>query len=128
VLINATAVIESTRNSEPALKPKQARAERYERNAMRTAVRHLAFADVENGSERGDSRDVVHDDPAGKILHSPFRQDPTTPNHVDKRKVDKDQPRGQKQHVGLEGDAVGECAGDQRRRDDGEHHLIGAED
>ena len=88
----------------------------------------MRFADVEHRSERGDSRDVVHDDPAGEILHAPLRQDAAAPDHVDEREVDQDQPRGQKQHVGLEGDAVGERAGDQRRRDDGEHHLVGAED
>ena len=95
---------------------------------MRTAIRNLAFADVKNGSERGYSGDVVHDDPASKIFYAPLRQHTAAPNHVDKWKVDQNQPRRQKQHIGLEGDAVGECASDQCWRDDGEHHLIGTED
>src|SRR5256884_9143995 len=65
------------------------------------------------------SRDVMHDDSAGKILYAPLRQQTAAPNHVDKGKVNQDQPRGQKQHVSFEGDAVREGARDQRRRDDG---------
>ena len=49
---------------------------------------HLALADIENGSERGDSRDVMHDDSTGEIFHAPFRQQAAAPNHVDKREVD----------------------------------------
>src|SRR5205085_7875739 len=108
--------------------PEQASAERNQRNAMWTAVHDFAFADVENGGEGGDSRDVVHDNSAGKILYAPLRQDAAAPYHVDERKVNQNQPRRQKQHVSLEGDPVREGASDQRRSDDGEHHLIGAED
>ena len=45
-----------------------------------------------------------------------------------KGKYTKRQPAGEKQAVGLEGHAIGEGAGDERRRDDGEHHLVGDED
>ena len=95
---------------------------------MRPAIHHLALADVKNRRERGDSGDVVHDDPAGEIFHAPLRQHAAAPHHVDEWKVNQDQPRRQKEHVGFERDAVGEGAGDERRRDDGKHHLVGAED
>src|SRR3989440_10828017 len=38
--------------------PKQTRAECDQRNAVRPSIRDLAFAHVENRSERGNSRDV----------------------------------------------------------------------
>ena len=46
---------------------------------------------------------------------------------MDEREVDQQQPARQEQHVGLECDAVGEGAGDEGRRDDREHHLVGDE-
>src|ERR1019366_7374869 len=95
--------------------PEQASAERNKRNAVWTAVRDFAFADVKNGGEGGDSCDVVHEDSAA-------------PHHVDEREVNENQPRCQKQHVSLEGYPVRECASDQRWSDDGEHHLVSAED
>ena len=120
VLRNATAVVESTRNSRAGIEavptePEQTSAERDQRNAVRPAIDDLAFADVENGRERGDAGDVVHDDSAGEIFHAPLREDAAAPDHVDERKVNEDQPRRQEQHVSLERDAVGECAGNQRR-------------
>ena len=47
---------------------------------------------------------------------------------MDEREVNKNQPRRQKQHVSLKGDPIRECASDKRWSDDGEHHLVGAED
>jgi hypothetical protein len=44
-----------------------------------------------------------------------------------KGKYTKSSQAGQEQHVGLEGDAVREGPGDERRGDDGEHHLVGDE-
>ena len=39
--------------------------------------------------------------------------------------IDEQQPAGQEDHVGVERDPIGKRAGDQSRRNDGEHHLIG---
>ena len=94
---------------------------------MRTAIGGVALADVENGGESGDAGDVVDDDAAGKIENTPLLQKASAPNHVDEGEIDEGEPSGKEQHVGLEGDAVGEGAGYERGGDDGEHHLVGNE-
>ena len=133
VFRKATAVTESTRNSLPGVEavpaePEQARAERHQRDRVRLLVLHPALADEQHRGQRRDPRDVVHDDAAGEVEHAPLRQPAAAPDHVDEREVDAEQPRRQEEHVGLERHAVREGAGDQRRRDDREHHLVGAED
>jgi len=44
---------------------------------------------------------------------------------VHEGEIDQEKPQREEHHIGLEGDPVGERAGDQRRRNDREHHLIG---
>jgi hypothetical protein len=91
-------------------------------------IGHAALAHVEDAGEGRDAGDVVHDDAAGEVQHAPLRQDAAAPDHVNEGEVDEEEPGGQEEHVGLEGDAIRERAGDECRGDDGEHHLIGAED
>jgi hypothetical protein len=43
---------------------------------------------------------------------------------VDEREVDEQQPQDYEDQVGAEADAIAERTGDERRRDDREHHLI----
>src|SRR5208283_492576 len=109
-------------------KPQQARAEGDQRDAVRAGIGRAPLSYVDDGSKGGDTGDVVDDDAAGEILHSPLLQEATAPNHVHEGEVNEGEPGCQKQHVGLEGDAVGEGSGDKGRCDDGEHHLIGDED
>ena len=123
VFRNATAVTESTRNSLPALKPYQPNQSRPVPSATsgmlcgpRSSAR--ARADVEHRRQRRDAGDVVHHDAAGEVEHAPLLQDAAAPDHVHEGEVDEQQPEREEEHVGLEGHAVGEGAGDQRRRDD----------
>ncbi len=95
---------------------------------MWAAVGGAALAYVQHGGQSGNAGDVVHYDAAGEIEHAPFLEHASTPNHVDEREIDEGQPSGKEQHVRLERDAIGERAGDERRSDNGEHHLIGDED
>ncbi len=46
------------------------------------------------------------------------------PDHVRHGAVDKERPEREKQGHGAELHALGKCAGDQGRRDDGEHELV----
>src|SRR5260221_1685422 len=93
-------------------------------NAVWTAGEHFSPPHIDDRGERCHAGDVVHDDAAGKVKHTPFLQDATTPDHMDEGKVDENQPQGEKDQICLEGDPVGERAGNQCRCDDGEHHLI----
>ena len=70
----------------------------------------------------------MDDNAAGEIFHAPFLQDAAAPDHVNEGEVHQQQPTGQEDHVGVESDPVGKRAGDQGRRDDGEHHLVRDED
>src|SRR5436853_288202 len=66
--------------------------------------------------------------PSGKVENTPLLQDTATPNHVDKRKIDKDEPSSQKQHIRFERHPVREGTRDKSGRNDRKHHLIGDED
>ena len=46
------------------------------------------------------------------------------PDHVGHGAVDKQRPEREKDGHGAELHALGKCAGDERRRDDGEHELV----
>ncbi len=52
---------------------------------------------------------------------------PPREDHVGDRRVHQHQPHADEHGVGAELEAVGRGPGDQRRRDDGERHLVGAE-
>ncbi len=87
-----------------------------------------ALADVENRCQGCQSGDVVHHDAAGKVEHAPALQNSPAPNHVHEGEVNEGEPSRQKQAVGLEAHAIGEGARNERRGDDGEHHLVSNED
>ena len=53
-----------------------------------------------------------------------IQQPAHSPDHVRHGAVDDQRPQRKKHGHGAEFHALGECAGDQRRRDDGEHELI----
>ena len=104
--------------------PEQAGAERDEGDVVRR-VDELALADVEHGRERGPAGAGVDDDPAGEVARAPVREHAAAPEHVHERVVDGELPDDEEDQIGLERNAVRERAGDQRGRDDREHHLIG---
>ena len=92
---------------------------------MGTGIDHPAPADIEDRGQRRHAGGVVHDDPTGKIQHAPALQEPTAPDHMHEGEIDEEEPQRQEGHIGFEGHPVGESAGDERRGDDREHHLIG---
>ena len=104
--------------------PEQAGAERDERDVVRR-VDELPLPDVEHGCERREAGARVHDDSAGEVARAPVRKQAAAPEHVHERVVDRELPDDEEEQIRLEGDAVREGAGDQRRRDDREHHLVG---
>ena len=87
-------------------------------------VSDLPFADEDDRCKRRDTCNVMNNNPAGKIEHSPLLQNAIPPDHVDEGEVDKDQPSGQEEHIRLKRDAIGERPGNEGRGDDREHHLI----
>ncbi len=70
----------------------------------------------------------MNDDAAGKIENAQLGQKAVTPDHVHEREIDKGQPADQEQQIRSKTNPVRKCTGDQRRGDDGEHHLVGHED
>ena len=95
---------------------------------MQALVDHAAPAHIDHRRQRRHARDVVDDDAAGEILHAPRGEQTAAPHHVDEREVDEQQPGRQEYPVGLERHPVRKRAGDERGRDDREHHLVRAED
>jgi hypothetical protein len=94
---------------------------------MRPSVGNPSAAHIEHRGERRDAGDIVHHDAAREVEHPPLGHDPASPDHVHEREVDEDQPAREKQHVRGESHPVREGAGDERRSDNGEHHLVAEE-
>ena len=84
----------------------------------------LALADHEHRGQSGVAGAHVHHGAAGEVEHAALGQPAAAPDPVDEGDVDDDAPEHQEPEIALELDAVGEGAGDERRRDDGEHLLI----
>ena len=129
VFRNASAVIESTRSSLPALNPYHPNHSRPVPSATSGMLCGAAVGDappphIEHGGQRGDPGDGVHHDAAREVEHAPLLQQAAAPDHVDEGEVDEQQPANEEDQVGAEPHAVGERAGDQGRGDDGEHHLV----
>ena len=83
-----------------------------------------ALAEHDRADERGDARGDVHDGAAGEVERAELLQPAAVaPDPVGERVVDEGRPEHGEQQEGRELHALGEGAGDQRRRDDGEHHL-----
>ncbi len=118
VLRNATAVTESTRNSLPALNPYHPNHKSPVPSAtsgMLCSPLSSTFRLPTNKTDasRRDPRDIVHHDPARKVLHAPLRQNPPAPHHVHKGEVHEQQPPRQEQHVRLERHPIRERPRDQ---------------
>ena len=60
----------------------------------------------------------------GNVAAGGVQQAADAPDHVGHRAIDEQRPEGEKDGHGAELHALGEGAGDQRRRDDGEHELV----
>ncbi|MCG3777156.1 MAG: hypothetical protein JW395_4032 [Nitrospira sp.] len=67
----------------------------------------------------------MNDNTAGEVEHTPSLQDAATPDHVHEGEIDEHQPQGEEGNVSLERYAVGESPGDERRGNNGKHHLVG---
>ena len=63
----------------------------------------------------------MHHGAAGEI--EVFSEESAAPHHVGQGGVDQQQPERREQAPEAEAQALHQCAGDQRRRDDGEHAL-----
>lgn len=91
-----------------------------------------AFAEVECGNPSRNARRDVHDGAAGKVdgSHGAQIEEEAVcgPHPVADRAVDEQAPEGDEDRIALEVHPLGEGAGNQRRRDDGELALEHGED
>ena len=122
----------------PALKPNQPTHSRQAPMKLSTRLCGFmaslgiadALAQIKRADQRRDARGDVHHRAAGEIEAGNFaaqervQQAALAPDHVRHREVDDERPQSGEQQHGAEFHALGERAGDQRRRDDGEHQLI----
>ena len=70
----------------------------------------------------------MHHDAAGEIERAQLLQPAAvSPQPVGQRIIDERRPQQGEENIGRKLEALGKRARDQRRRDDGEHHLIGHE-
>ena len=115
---------------EPA-EPQDAHAQERERQVVgrhRLPWPPLASADDEHGRQCGDAGVDVDDGATCEVEGAPLEQPAIGREHpVGHRRVDEDRPEGQEQQPAAEAHAVGRRPGDERRGDDGEHHLEGDE-
>ena len=110
--------------AEPA-EPEQGRAERNERDIVGFRIGGAPLAEEKYGGEGCHARKHVNHNAARKVQHAVVSHPAAAPDHVHKWVVDNQLPGHQEHEPGLECHAVGERAGDQGGRDDGEHQLIG---
>ena len=131
VTMKALAARPLAATAEPALKPNQPN---HRRPAPRTVIgtscgsirsplatrRPMQQRDDEGGDARAD----VDDGAAGEVERAELEQPAVDrPDPVGERGVDEDRPQDREQDEGAEALALGEGAGDQRRRDRREHQL-----
>jgi len=87
-----------------------------------------APADDEHDGEGGGAGVDVDDGAAGEVERPPPGEPARGAEHpVGHGGIDGHQPQPEEGHVAAEAEAVSRGAGDERRRDDGEHHLVGGE-
>ena len=113
--------------AEPS-EPQHAGAEDDERNVRWDVrfAREVALPPPQDmrAGERGQTRGHVHHGAAGEIEHAPLAQEPLRmPRPVRERRVDDEAEKHTNSRYAAEAHALGERAGDQRRRDDGELQL-----
>ena len=132
VLTSACAAISLPASAEPALNPNQPNqrmpgADQRERQRVRRhrVLRPTAPAsEDEHRGERGDPGVDVHDGAAGEVERTPLEQPALGREHpVRDRRVDEHRPQPDEPDPRRTSHPVGDRAGDQRRRDDREHHL-----
>ena len=90
----------------------------------------LALAEADRAHQAGDAGVDVHHRAAGEVEHLDHgvgiavgEEAVRSPDPVRDRRVDEDRPQADEPQHGRELHALGEGAGDQRRRDDREGHL-----
>ena len=84
----------------------------------------LALAECDGAGEGGDTGRHVDDGSAGEVEHAPLAEEAVrVPGPVADRGVDQEREEDHEEEVAGELDPLGEGAGDERRRDDGELHL-----
>ena len=88
-----------------------------------------ALAQIERADQRRDAAGDVDHRAAGEVERGNaaaggVEQAADAPDHVRHRAVDKQRPEREKHGHGAELHALGKGAGDERRRDDGEHELV----
>ena len=88
----------------------------------------LALADHDAGDESGYARGDVNDNSAGKVHDAQLAEPAAAPGHVADRQVDHDEPESREEHHREEFHALDKGADHQRRGDDREGHLEGAEE
>ena len=117
--------------AEPA-DPEQSRANEREHDVVRwhrLMRKAAALAEDERADERGGAGADVDDGAAGKVEHGqmtaerPIEVTTFPPDHVRERAVNERQPEHHEQHEGAEFHPLRKGTGDERRRDDGKHHL-----
>ena len=130
VLRNAEAVTGSTRSSEPALKPYQPNHSRPVPSAISGTLcglfsitwRRPTYSTEASAANPADACTTI---PPAKSSTPHFARMPSGLHSMcTNGKYTKMSHAGEEQKVRLERHAIGERAGDERRRDDREHHLI----
>src|SRR2546428_813880 len=93
------------------------------RCSRRLPPRADAPTEDERGDESGDATCDVHDGAAREVERAELPEPAAAPDPVRDRVVDERGPEECEDDEGLEALALGERAGDERRRDHREHHL-----
>ena len=87
------------------------------------------LAQHQSANQRGNPRADMHHRSAGEIEHGilpperPVEETAFAPNHMGQRKIDDRYPKQGKYKIGAEFHPLGHRAANERRRDDGKHHL-----
>ena len=87
----------------------------------------LALSQDKNHGKCSSTCIDVHNGAASKVECAEFRKPPATKHPVSNRRVHKHKPKGNENHVCLELKSVSGCTRDERGSDNGEGHLVCAE-
>ena len=87
----------------------------------------LALAENDDHRERCRAGVDVHNRATGEVEGAELGQPAATEDPVSDGRVDQDKPQGDEDAIGLELESVSSRSGDERRSDDSERHLVGAE-
>src|SRR5262249_18417725 len=92
--------------------------------AIRFSFCVSSFPDINHGGKSSKSGARMHHDSSRKIKNAPLGQQSSAPNHVHERIVYEQLPHHKKNDIRSECNTIDEGTGDERGRDNGEHHLI----